>query len=503
MSRYIGTKINRLTLVELIGRGGMGEVYRAVHDVLERDFAVKILKKEIHKEPSAVKRFEREARAASRLAHPNIVYLSDFGMLSGGELYIVMEYLEGLSLRQILRKNVRLPIDKVCTYLAQAAEALDFAHRMGVIHRDLKSENMMIVEQGGREVVKLLDFGLAKLLTSEVQKVSVTGEGEIFGTPEAMAPEQISGERITSKVDIYALGILAYELLVGKPPFTGNVVKVLLEHKRTIPKPPSFFRDDIPKPLERLIMKALEKDPNRRFDTAGEIAEICWQIVNSRNSGKSVPSVEESPVPATGAIHDGRQHPTEGEQTRKPDSGEMALLQWREALWQLTDLLVQRGIRDERISELLRLINEKEEELESVSLEYRSVLNEYHEFERSMRERESRIIHALISLTSVYNVRRLAFDEPEEMEDLEFQINTLRSSLDRVDRERISMENEYDSRILHLSLQLDEIDDDMEEGYQELDELVEYARKEFSHSPILREMYAKVDRLRNILQHVR
>ncbi|WP_456447659.1 serine/threonine-protein kinase [Thiolapillus sp.] len=500
MSRYIGTKINRLTLVELIGKGGMGEVYRAVHDVLERDFAVKILKKEIHKDPSAVKRFEREARAASRLAHPNIVYLSDFGMLSSGELYIVMEYLKGFSLRQILRKHARLPVNRACTYLAQAAEALDFAHRMGVIHRDLKSENVMIVDQGGREVVKLLDFGLAKLLTSEVKRVSVTGEGEIFGTPEAMAPEQISGERITSKVDIYALGILAYELLVGHPPFTGSIVKVLLDHKRTVPKPPSFFRHDIPKGLERLVMKALEKDPDKRFDTAGEMAGICWQMAEPRNSGSFY--ADNPTVPASGDMQE-RIGSSEGKQVRSADSGEMAALQWREALWQLTDLLVQRGIRDRRISEILRLINEKEEELESVSLEYRSVLNEYHDFERGIRERESRIVHALISLTSVYNVRRLAFDEPEEIEDLEFQIATLRTSLDRVDSERISKENEYDSRILQLSLQLDDIDDQMEEGYQELDELVEYARREFSSSPILREMYAKVDRLRNVLQHAR
>ncbi len=260
---YLGrTVAGRYRLEARLGEGGMGVVYRARHVLIERVVALKLIRPDLRGETHLRAWMLREARAANRVDHAHIVEIHDVGETEEGELYLVMEYLVGTSLSSEISKGP-MPVPRAVDILEQMCAALSRAHDLGVVHRDLKSDNIMLTVRGGRQdFVKILDFGLAHL----ARDPRLAPRGAVFGTPEYMSPEQARGDDATASSDLYALGILFFEMTTGQLPFRSNDRETLLEMQRTAPAPrPRSLRPDIPEPAAAMISKLLEKDPRKRF----------------------------------------------------------------------------------------------------------------------------------------------------------------------------------------------------------------------------------------------
>lgn len=261
----IGTILsNRYELLEKIGEGGMAEVYKAKCHKLNRFDAVKILKKEFANDVELVEKFKREATAVANLSDNNIINIFDVGT-QGDINYIVMEYVKGKTLKQIIVENVRLSYERTIDIGIQIAKALDCAHRNNIIHRDVKPQNILVTEAG---VVKVTDFGIAKAPTS----VTITNSNKVMGSAHYFSPEQAKGSFVDNRTDLYSLGIVLYEMITGKVPYDAeSPVSVALKHIQETVVPPKHIVPGIPEGLNRLILKAIEKEPIKRYQTAKEM----------------------------------------------------------------------------------------------------------------------------------------------------------------------------------------------------------------------------------------
>jgi len=269
----IGTVLaDKYRLDARIGRGGMGTIYKGLHVMLSKPVAVKLINPDLVTSPEMAGRFQREARAASQLDHPNIATVHDLGQTEDGTLYIAMEFIEGVSLKDLIRQEGQLPSDRIVAFLRQIAGALQAAHRRGIVHRDLKPQNIMVTTgSDGREAAKLLDFGIAKMFDEEATQLTATGLS--IGTPQYMSPEQANGAAVDGRSDLYSLGIILYEMLIGTVPFDDkSTPAVLIKHVTQPPPRPSLRRPDlkVPAGLEAVALRCLEKNPAARFQTAEE-----------------------------------------------------------------------------------------------------------------------------------------------------------------------------------------------------------------------------------------
>ncbi len=275
----------RYTIQEKLGAGGMGAVFAAEQTAVGRKVAIKVLGSEIASDKNAVKRFMQEARAASALSHPNTITIHDFGQTAEGELYLAMELVPGQTLAQVLRREGALAPERAVHIAHQILNALQEAHGAGIIHRDLKPENVIISPRSGNpDFLKVLDFGLAKLTDSDDGSHGLTQTGQVFGTPGYMAPEQAKGERCDLRADLYAVGVMLYEMLAGRRPFDGdNPLSVLVKH---IQEPPPQFDAleppvDVDLTLRAAVFRALAKDRDQRFASAAEMNEALMQAVEA------------------------------------------------------------------------------------------------------------------------------------------------------------------------------------------------------------------------------
>ncbi|HMZ78135.1 MAG TPA: tetratricopeptide repeat protein [Acidobacteriota bacterium] len=279
---------DKYQVLRLIGRGGMGAVYEAIHTTMQRRVAIKILNPELVSNPAAMERFRREALASGRLKHPNAITIYDYGTTDRGEAFIVMEYLEGCSLNQEIQTVGPMDSTRVAWILAQACDAVHAAHQEGIIHRDLKPANIMLEKLRTGEVVKVLDFGIAKLATSSNPNImNLTGTG-IIGTPQYMSPEQCQAHNVDARTDVYSLGIIAYEMLTGTLPFDGPAPLAIVIAQ--VKQPPPKLRDrraEIPEAAEAVVMRALEKDPAKRQQTAEEFARDFRSLIRQLSTSRS------------------------------------------------------------------------------------------------------------------------------------------------------------------------------------------------------------------------
>src|ERR1700761_7834234 len=271
----------RYELGEILGRGGMAEVHRGRDLRLGREVAVKVLRSDLARDPSFQVRFRREAQAAASLNHPAIVAVYDTGedrTALGATPYIVMEYVEGETLRDVLRREGHLDPDRAMELAADICGALDFSHRNGIVHRDVKPGNVMITRTGA---VKVMDFGIARAVADNA--ATVTQTAAVIGTAQYLSPEQARGEAVDARSDVYSTGCLLYELVTGAPPFTrDSPVSGAYQHVRENAPSPSSVNPQVPPALDSIVMKALAKNPLNRYQSAAEMREDLQRALADR-----------------------------------------------------------------------------------------------------------------------------------------------------------------------------------------------------------------------------
>jgi eukaryotic-like serine/threonine-protein kinase len=267
-----GTLSGRYDLRDRLGSGGMSNVYQATDRILERTVAVKVLAEHLSDDERFVARFRREALAVAKLIHPNIVQVYDTGV-DDGRHFIVMEYVEGRSGAQLLQREGPLDPEVTVEIGAQACAGLDYAHQRGIIHRDVKPGNLMIVGGpvgGGEMTVKLTDFGIARA----AEQTRITQVGSVVGTAAYLAPEQVRGEEATPASDVYALGVVLYQFLAGRLPYEGSsLAELAVRQQNERPLAPRTYNDDVSETLSAAVLRALEGDPGRRFGSAEDLAD--------------------------------------------------------------------------------------------------------------------------------------------------------------------------------------------------------------------------------------
>lgn len=291
------TLADKYRVEELLSHGGMGTVYRGTHVLMDKTVAIKVLNPSLAADDKIVARFSREARAASRISHPHALNVTDFGESQNGVVFLIMEYLHGKTLKEVIQDTGPMPLPRVVEIVRQVCGALDAAHGEGVVHRDLKSDNIMLVDVGGGDWAKVLDFGIAKIQEPlDTPDSALTSPNLIIGTPQYMSPEQCSqAAELDARSDIYSLGVILYELLAGHVPFRGESPTAIMMKHLQEPAPSLLDeRKDIPASVGRVVARTLAKRPEDRYQSAGELSEAL-----------SLAAQDEAPAVAASAVDTG------------------------------------------------------------------------------------------------------------------------------------------------------------------------------------------------------
>jgi tRNA A-37 threonylcarbamoyl transferase component Bud32 len=451
----------RFRLVEKLGEGSVGEVYLGEHNVLGRRYAIKLLKEQFRTDANLMERFRREALVASRLDHPNIVYISDFGSTADGRFYLAMEYIDGRSLSELIEElHPNVPaLYRALSILKQIASALGAAHAAGIVHRDLKPENIMLrAGTSGEEEVKILDFGLAKIMV-DTGVFQLTAAGEIFGTPMFMSPEQARGEKVDHRTDIYSFGVLAFELFTGRPPFEcRSLEELIIANQKEVPPSASRLRPrsavPLPAELDQVVEACLRKEPGKRpADMNAVMAALEVGLGRARRPTRPY-STASTPVVADAAMasnidlagDDAEGRAEAGLDRTVPSAADAAVVtrlaeqdpwQWRRVCKRTRALgrgLVEAGAGPPELTQLLPpLLAELDDlarQVDAVVAELSFPTARLEELELAHRERTARLRHAAIDLSLERSqLAETADADPTQLADLDFQIRSLEERL--------------------------------------------------------------------------
>lgn len=479
----------RYQVLSLLGEGAMGQVYLVRHRELGRTEAIKVLKPQVALDERFVARFRREARATNRLNHPNIVAMHDFGRLPDGRFYLSMEYADGKSLASIMREQVSLPFARALRILIQLASAVDHAHSRGVLHRDLKPPNLMLVQHRGKDdVLKVLDFGVSKIISQDYnESIMVSQDGIVFGTPLYMAPEQFYKHPNDPRSDIYAIGCLAYELVTGSPPFTGSIPEVVRAHVETpAPRPGADApRGDVGAEFDEVVMRCMEKAPAQRYQSAGDLVRDLLVLEPSVH-GERRPELDATVIPEMRPLE--LSEPVSGSTTviahAVPDFlvaevsapvGDAVRAERNEAVRELAECLLDHGANDARLTIGVADVRAVEHDMAQCEAESRALAVRESRAEQTYREREGMLRFAIGEL--IFDRDNKATDRPRA--DLDFQISELETRLAEVSKElEVELERIAEQGIA-LAARRATLEERRREHYARLSKLVDELSPEF------------------------
>lgn len=473
----------RYRILRELGEGGAGHVYLAEHTGLQRKEAVKVLKARVAMDPKYVMRFRREARATNRVQHPNIVGIYDFGQLPDGRMFLAMEYAEGESLRALLDKGP-LPVEETVEIAAQLARAIEHAHTCGVVHRDIKPANMIVTHpSGAAPFLKVLDFGLAKIIDPNyMESMMPTAKGDIFGTAAYMAPELFGAQGNDPRSDLYAVGCVIYEMLVGKPPFEGRMMELLHAHTSKEPTRPSKRNPGarIPPALDAIVLRCLDKSLENRFQSGAELigalAALPRMSALARGpAGKASSSDNEEDTEEKTA---GRwRFNTLKADSPRPSapteitSEESLVSGWRTLLKELAGRLQDAQIDTEhtgRLSVAIAKVIGLDDDVARTVAEQKALSSQEEQLDQSSRERGASLRFALGELE--FDCGQLAEGTRDE---LEFQIGELSDRYTALTREADEQTNKFATRGIELAAISDALDESWALAYDELEILVD------------------------------
>jgi serine/threonine protein kinase len=468
----------RFQIESVIGRGGMGVVFLATHVVLGRRVAIKILRRSLLERPGIAARFRREARAASRIEHPHITTVFDFGHTEEGRPYLAMEYEDGPTLAAEIARHGRLSAPRTVDILAQCAEALAAAHAQEVIHRDLKPKNIVLITRRGvPDFVKILDFGLAKIMGLGADDQQLTEDGQSLGTPRYMAPEQFLGEKMDQRGDIYTLGLVAFEALVGRPPFEGDTVtNIAVQHVHQ-PAPvvsEASGRADVPPALDAVVARCLAKDPGDRYQEARELHadlrrlhEDPVQPTPPRRKTSRLYAISHGTRPAPREPSTDEQTVSDWPATQEPAGPDRRPRALEELACAARDL----GIGSPEISHVLSRKLQAEDLVIELEAELAVIDATVFELETTARERESRLRQALNQLEHEQEVL-LAPPAGEQEETVDTQPWDA-EAFNRACEER----RELEARSAEITAKIQQISRQLEQELGALQEQVEQKRR--------------------------
>jgi hypothetical protein len=519
---FVGRSIGRLRIVRLVGEGGMGSVYEAEHETLPQRFAVKILRADIERDARFVERFRREAIAASRVDHPNIVRITDFGRLDSGEHYLVMEFIEGELLDSMIRRSAPIGLSRAVPILIQVADALDAAHEADVVHRDLKPENVLLYTLRGQpDVVKVFDFGIAKMRSAAVSS-RLTMQGQIFGTAEYVSPEQASDKEVDGRSDLYSLGVLAFEVTTGSPPFEGPGADVLVAHLQR-PAPPPSSRvpgGAIPAAFDAIVLRCLAKKPADRYQTAAEVRRDLVRVrglliglsdgmlrasdrapkIDPASASVGWRALAKAPSDALigGATDGDRPRPAPARLLRGSEDVRRRL---HELLRQIAIGFTEVHVRPPELNDALAALLVIEEELASMGGRIALAEQNFERIRFESGERETTLQHALVDLTLDRSRLLESQADPGRLADLDFQIRELEQRVQQLTKERQGRISKLAGEVATLRKQRAEREREAAARYHKLGEVVDQLRDRAGGK--LTEQYAALDELRAALKQAR
>jgi serine/threonine protein kinase len=495
----LGGAQERYRILEKIGEGCMGEVYLAEHVALGRREAVKVLHPRIANDAQFVSRFQREARATNRVQHPNIVSVYDFGQLPDGRFFLAMEYAEGERLDAVLRREGALPIGRAVRILRQLADAIYCAHSSGVVHRDLKPANLILVEHRGQpDTLKVLDFGMAKIIAPEYQeKVRLSLKGEVFGSPAYIAPEQWKGVQTDPRSDLYAFGCIAYEVLLGTPPFRGHLAELMEQHLKATPTPPRERRAEIPAMLDKLVMSCLAKEPAARLPTA---QDVLWAIDRA---------VSLAPMVGTTTLRDpawvsrdtlespdalvSTQRDTRNTAPEVPAIARNTMARWA------TVMAIAQAIRDlgtpsaELVTPMAN-VDGRERERAVCAGHLSASEVRVAELEQAAREQEAALRFAIAELS--FERTTLESQNAPVPADLQFQIDELEKRVRTVLDDTKAKVNAQSDTSMALAVDLSKAEEAMAETYAELEAQILGVVPRFEDNPVVSTLARRLQKLR-------